>query len=145
MQSASRPTGASAADRGVRPTKFRAVVFRLLSQPFPHDRRPALLVSLTTRHPPPGPCYRELLESPVRNRLLLVAAGLLFSTGGAAIKASSFTGWQVASFRSAVSGAGRPGCGSPRSPARAADGTGACFPWPLPTPPPSSSSSLPTA
>jgi drug/metabolite transporter (DMT)-like permease len=42
------------------------------------------------------------LESPVRNRLLLLAAGLLFSTGGAAIKASNFTGWQVASFRSAV-------------------------------------------
>jgi drug/metabolite transporter (DMT)-like permease len=39
------------------------------------------------------------LESPVRNRLLLVAAGLLFSTGGAAIKAASLTGWQVASFR----------------------------------------------
>jgi drug/metabolite transporter (DMT)-like permease len=34
--------------------------------------------------------------------LLLVAAGLLFSTGGAAIKAASLTGWQVASFRSAV-------------------------------------------
>jgi DME family drug/metabolite transporter len=42
------------------------------------------------------------LESPVRNRLLLVAAGLLFSTGGAAIKAASLTGWQVASFRSGV-------------------------------------------
>jgi DME family drug/metabolite transporter len=34
--------------------------------------------------------------------LLLVAAGLLFSTGGAAIKAASLTGWQVASFRSGV-------------------------------------------
>jgi len=45
------------------------------------------------------------LESPVRNRLLLVAAGLLFSTGGAAIKAASLTGWQVASFRSAVAAA----------------------------------------
>jgi drug/metabolite transporter (DMT)-like permease len=42
------------------------------------------------------------LESPVRNRLLLVAAGLLFSTGGAAIKAASLTGWQVASFRSGL-------------------------------------------
>ena len=31
-----------------------------------------------------------------------MAAGLLFSTGGAAIKAASLTGWQVASFRSAV-------------------------------------------
>jgi len=40
--------------------------------------------------------------SPVRNRLLLVAAALLFSTGGAAIKAATLTGWQVASFRSGV-------------------------------------------
>jgi drug/metabolite transporter (DMT)-like permease len=40
--------------------------------------------------------------SPVRNRLLLVAAALLFSTGGAAIKSATLTSWQVASFRSAV-------------------------------------------
>jgi drug/metabolite transporter (DMT)-like permease len=42
------------------------------------------------------------LESPVRNRLLLVSAALLFSTGGAAIKAATLTGWQVASFRSGL-------------------------------------------
>ena len=36
------------------------------------------------------------------NRLLLIAAACLFSTGGAAIKAASLTSWQVASFRSAV-------------------------------------------
>ncbi|MGD0773903.1 MAG: DMT family transporter [Candidatus Solibacter sp.] len=42
------------------------------------------------------------MESPLRNRLLLVAAGLLFSTGGAAIKAAGLTGWQVASFRSGL-------------------------------------------
>ena len=40
--------------------------------------------------------------SPVRNRLLLVSAALLFSTGGAAIKAATLTGWQVASFRSGL-------------------------------------------
>jgi len=34
--------------------------------------------------------------------LLLVSAALLFSTGGAAIKAASLTGWQVASFRSGL-------------------------------------------
>ena len=34
--------------------------------------------------------------------MLLVAAGLLFSTGGAAIKAASLSGWQVASFRSGL-------------------------------------------
>jgi drug/metabolite transporter, DME family len=38
----------------------------------------------------------------VRNRLLLLAAATLFSTGGAAIKAASITGWQVASFRSGI-------------------------------------------
>ena len=36
------------------------------------------------------------------NRLLLFAAAFLFSTGGAAIKACSLTGWQVASFRCGV-------------------------------------------
>jgi drug/metabolite transporter, DME family len=36
------------------------------------------------------------------NRLLLLAAALLFSTGGAAIKAVTLTAWQVASFRSAI-------------------------------------------
>jgi drug/metabolite transporter, DME family len=40
--------------------------------------------------------------SPIRNRLLLVAAALLFSTGGAAIKSATLTGWQVACFRSGV-------------------------------------------
>jgi drug/metabolite transporter (DMT)-like permease len=33
-------------------------------------------------------------------RLQLIGAALLFSTGGAAIKAAAFTGWQIASFRS---------------------------------------------
>lgn len=36
------------------------------------------------------------------NRLLLFLAAFLFSTGGAAIKATSFTAWQVAGFRSGV-------------------------------------------
>jgi drug/metabolite transporter (DMT)-like permease len=36
------------------------------------------------------------------NRLLLLAAAVLFSTGGAAIKACSLGSWQVAAFRSAV-------------------------------------------
>ena len=36
------------------------------------------------------------------NRLLVLAAALLFSTGGAAIKACSLGSWQVACFRSAV-------------------------------------------
>src|SRR5581483_12162194 len=43
--------------------------------------------------------------SPVRNRLMLAGAALLFSTGGAAIKAATLTSWQVASFRSGVAAA----------------------------------------
>jgi drug/metabolite transporter, DME family len=42
------------------------------------------------------------LDSPLRYRLLLVATAILFSTGGAAIKAATLSGWQVASFRSLV-------------------------------------------
>jgi drug/metabolite transporter, DME family len=40
--------------------------------------------------------------SPVRNRLLLVAAAVLFSTGGAALKSITLNAWQVASFRSGI-------------------------------------------
>jgi DME family drug/metabolite transporter len=35
-------------------------------------------------------------------RIQLLAAALLFSTGGAAIKAAEFDGWQIASFRSGI-------------------------------------------
>ena len=38
----------------------------------------------------------------MRVRLLVLAAAMLFSTGGAAIKSTSLTAWQVASFRSAI-------------------------------------------
>lgn len=38
----------------------------------------------------------------VRARLQLIGAATLFSTGGAAIKAADFTGWQVASLRSGI-------------------------------------------
>lgn len=41
-------------------------------------------------------------SSPVRNRLLLVSAALLFSTGGAAFKAVTMNAWQVAGFRSGI-------------------------------------------
>jgi DME family drug/metabolite transporter len=37
-----------------------------------------------------------------RYRLMLAAAAILFSTGGAAIKAIHFSAWQVASFRSGI-------------------------------------------
>jgi len=43
-----------------------------------------------------------MTASPIRSRLLLVAAAILFSTGGAAIKSATLTGWQVACFRSGV-------------------------------------------
>jgi drug/metabolite transporter, DME family len=35
-------------------------------------------------------------------RLQLIGAAVLFSTGGAAIKAAAFTGWQIASLRSGI-------------------------------------------
>jgi DME family drug/metabolite transporter len=38
----------------------------------------------------------------LKARLLVLAAAVLFSSGGAAIKATSLTAWQVASFRSAI-------------------------------------------
>ena len=38
----------------------------------------------------------------LKERLQVVAAALLFSTGGAAVKATALSGWQVASFRSGV-------------------------------------------
>ncbi|MGA3023693.1 MAG: DMT family transporter [Bryobacteraceae bacterium] len=41
-------------------------------------------------------------RAPLSARLLVLAAAALFSTGGAAIKALSFSSWQVASFRSGV-------------------------------------------
>jgi drug/metabolite transporter (DMT)-like permease len=40
--------------------------------------------------------------SPMAARLRLLLAAVLFSTGGAAIKAATLTGWQVASFRSGI-------------------------------------------
>lgn len=42
------------------------------------------------------------MPSRSRDRLLLLAAAALFSTGGAAIKAAQLTSWQIASFRSGV-------------------------------------------
>lgn len=48
-------------------------------------------------HAPPHADLQRL-----RAPLQLVVAALLFSTGGAAIKATALTGWQVAAFRSGV-------------------------------------------
>lgn len=42
------------------------------------------------------------MASPVAQRLMILAAALLFSTGGAAVKATTLSAWQVASFRSGV-------------------------------------------
>lgn len=42
------------------------------------------------------------MASPATYRLLILAAALLFSTGGAAIKATSLNGWEVACFRSGI-------------------------------------------
>jgi DME family drug/metabolite transporter len=45
------------------------------------------------------------LSQASKSRLSLVAAALLFSTGGAAIKACSLSSWQVAGFRSGIAAA----------------------------------------
>jgi drug/metabolite transporter (DMT)-like permease len=45
------------------------------------------------------------LSQASKSRLSLFAAALLFSTGGAAIKACSLTSWQVAGFRSGIAAA----------------------------------------
>jgi len=42
------------------------------------------------------------VDHPARARWAILGAAVLFSTGGAAIKATHLTGWQVASFRSAI-------------------------------------------
>lgn len=43
-------------------------------------------------------------SSQLTPRLLVVAAALFFSTGGAAVKATTLSGWQTAGFRSLVAG-----------------------------------------
>src|SRR5205085_11962688 len=48
---------------------------------------------------------RSMEASPLRSRLLLVTAAVLFSPGGAAIKAVTLSAWQVAGFRSAIAAA----------------------------------------
>jgi len=48
------------------------------------------------------------MEMPARKiipALTLVAAALLFATGGAAIKLASLTAWQIAAFRSGIAAA----------------------------------------
>src|SRR5262249_11542954 len=68
------------------------------------ERRRSSVVDL--HHPlvhsaPMDPAPHSMLSHhSLRARLAILAAAILFSTGGAAIKATSLTGWQVASFRS---------------------------------------------
>jgi drug/metabolite transporter (DMT)-like permease len=47
----------------------------------------------------------SVMDPRTRNRLLLLVAAVLFSTGGAAIKAATVSSWQVACFRSAIAAA----------------------------------------
>lgn len=44
------------------------------------------------------------MPAPARARLQLAAAAVLFSTGGAAIKAADFVGWQITCLRSGIAG-----------------------------------------
>ena len=41
-------------------------------------------------------------EADLESRLMVLATAVLFSTGGAVIKATTFSGWQVASFRCGI-------------------------------------------
>jgi len=50
------------------------------------------MIAMTTNQAPPRPS----------DRILVLLAALLFSTGGAAVKACALTGWQVAAFRSGI-------------------------------------------
>lgn len=55
---------------------------------------------MTTSEPPSSPAQDD--PGALGSRLRVLAAAALFSSGGAAVKAVHLTGWQVASFRSAV-------------------------------------------
>jgi drug/metabolite transporter, DME family len=57
---------------------------------------------IALRNEDPDKIVSSMAKSPLRYRLMLVAAAALFSTGGAAIKAASLNGLQIASFRSGV-------------------------------------------
>lgn len=59
-------------------------------------------IPLGTGHRALGTWDSGLLLASIRHRLEILGAALLFSTGGAAIKATDLTSWQVASFRSGV-------------------------------------------
>src|SRR6185503_9512880 len=52
--------------------------------------------------PSPGLLHLPRMSSKSVARLQLRGAAFLFSTGGAAIKAADFTGWQIASIRSGI-------------------------------------------
>lgn len=43
-----------------------------------------------------------MANSPLRSRLAVITAAVLFSTGGAAVKLASLSGWQIASLRSGI-------------------------------------------
>lgn len=64
----------------------------------PQPRAGGIVMRLSARH---SPAPVRVLAS-TRHRLEILGAALLFSTGGAAIKATTLTSWQVASFRSGV-------------------------------------------
>jgi drug/metabolite transporter, DME family len=53
-------------------------------------------------HLAPNPSYLPDMSPRSTARLQLLGAALLFSTGGAAIKAAEFEGWEIASFRSGI-------------------------------------------
>src|SRR3712207_1621963 len=60
-------------------------------------RHPSAFRSISRRRGP--------LRESTTHRLQLLGAALLFSTGGAAIKATTLNSWQVAGFRSVIAAA----------------------------------------
>lgn len=69
--------------------------------PVPEQSVPSVPTA-PARPVPPAPAEPPAAGHHAADRLRLAAAAALFSTGGAAIKATTFTAWQVASFRSGV-------------------------------------------
>ena len=61
-----------------------------------------VVVAAATAADPAAATESSPADAHLRHRLEIVGAALLFSTGGAVIKATSFNNWQVAGFRSLV-------------------------------------------
>ena len=88
-----------AARRGAARVGHRLVGTNTRPGPFASEVCPAAPTTTT------GPALRSILRPPMlRSRLLLLAAAVLWSTAGAAIKLCHLSGWQIAGGRSLIAG-----------------------------------------